>query len=98
MRSTRKGDVLIAVSFTPYADETLAAVQAGLGRGAKLIAITDSRMSPIARDATATLLVQDHATFGFRSLTSTMALAQSLFIALAYRLELDYEPSTPAAT
>ncbi|MEY4749892.1 MAG: hypothetical protein RIQ60_2106 [Pseudomonadota bacterium] len=94
LRSTRPGDVLIAVSFTPYADETLVAVQAGLARGARLIAITDSRMSPLARDATATLLVQDHATFGFRSLTSTMALAQSLFIALAYRLELDYRPTT----
>jgi DNA-binding MurR/RpiR family transcriptional regulator len=94
MRSTRAGDVLIAISFTPYADETLAVVQAGLARGARLIAITDSRMSPLARDAAATLLVQDHATFGFRSLTSTMALAQSLFIALAYRLELDYQPTT----
>lgn len=96
MRSTRKGDVIIAVSFTPYAEETLAAVQAGVARRARLIAITDSRMSPLARDAAATLVVQDHATFGFRSLTSTMALAQSLFIALAYRLELDYEPSTPS--
>jgi len=98
LRSTRKGDVLIAVSFAPYAEETLAAVQAGLARGAKLVAITDSRMSPLARDAAAVLLVQDHATFGFRSLTGTMALAQSLFIALAYRLELDHEPGAPAAS
>ena len=92
LRSARTGDVLIAVSFVPYAEETLAVVQAAQQRGAKLIAITDSRMSPLARGASAVLLVQDHATFGFRSLTSTMALAQSLFIALAYRLELGYEP------
>ncbi len=92
LRSARAGDVLVAVSFAPYADETLAVVQAARARGVKLIAITDSRMSPLSRDAAALLLVQDHATFGFRSLTSTMALAQSLFIALAYRLELDYEP------
>ena len=91
LRSARPGDVLIAVSFAPYADETLAVVQAALQRGAKLIAITDSRMSPLAREASALLLVQDHSTFGFRSLTSTMALAQSLFIALAYRLELGHE-------
>jgi DNA-binding MurR/RpiR family transcriptional regulator len=67
----------------------MAVADAALARGAKIIAITDSRMSPLARDAAAVLLVQDHATFGFRSLTGTMALAQSLFIALAYRLELD---------
>jgi hypothetical protein len=42
--------------------------------------------------------VQDHTTFGFRSLTGTMALAQSLFIALAYRLELGYEPSPSLAS
>ncbi len=94
MRSTRDGDVLVAISFAPYAEETLAMVHAAHARNVKIIAITDSRMSPVARDAAATLLVQDHATFGFRSLTSTMALAQSLFIALAYRLELEVEPAS----
>ena len=93
LRSARRGDVLVAISFAPYAEETLAVVEAARSRGAQLIAITDSRMSPLAREAAATLLVQDHATFGFRSLTSTMALAQSLFIALAYRLELEVEPA-----
>jgi DNA-binding MurR/RpiR family transcriptional regulator len=97
LRSARRGDVLIAVSFAPYAEETLAVAHAARQRGAKLIAITDSRMSPLARDANAVLLVQDHSTFGFRSLTSTMALAQSLFIALAYRLELGQEPQSPLA-
>jgi DNA-binding MurR/RpiR family transcriptional regulator len=96
LRGVRKGDVMIAVSFAPYAEETQVAAVAALQRGARLIAITDSRMSPIARDAAAALLVQDNATFGFRSLTSTMGLAQSLFIALAYRLELDYSPTQQA--
>ncbi|MFL6663903.1 MAG: MurR/RpiR family transcriptional regulator [Rhizobacter sp.] len=92
LRSVRPGDVMVAISFAPYAEETEVAAEAALKRGAKLIAITDSRMSPLARGAAATLVVQDNSTFGFRSLTSTMGLAQSLFIALAYRLELDYQP------
>jgi len=92
LRSVRPGDVMVAISFAPYAEETQVAAEAALKRGAKLIAITDSRMSPLAREAAATLVVQDNSTFGFRSLTSTMGLAQSLFIALAYRLELDYQP------
>lgn len=96
MRGVRKGDVMIAVSFAPYAEETQLAAEAAVQRGAKLIAITDSRMSPLARDAAALLLVQDNSTFGFRSLTSTMGLAQSLFVALAYRLELDYQPTQQA--
>jgi len=94
IRSLRAGDVLIAISFMPYAEETVQVAQQAAQRGAKLIAITDSRMSPLAREAEATLIVQDSATFGFRALTATMGLAQSLFVALAYRLELSYRPTT----
>jgi DNA-binding MurR/RpiR family transcriptional regulator len=91
VRSVRKGDVLIAISFSPYAAETLAVARTALGRGATLLAITDSRMGNLARLAHVVLKVEEHATFGFRALTSTMGLAQSLFIALAYRLELSYK-------
>lgn len=68
--------------------------QAAVARGAQLIAITDSQLSPLAAQAKVVLIAQDGATFGFRSLTST--LAQSLFLGLAYRLELAYE--APVAT
>jgi DNA-binding MurR/RpiR family transcriptional regulator len=95
MRSVRKGDVMIAISFAPYAEETLSAVNVAVERGARLIAITDSRMSPLAKQAHVPLVVQDNSTFGFRALTSTMGLAQSLFIALTYALELPYRPTTP---
>ncbi len=95
MRSARPGDVMLAISFAPYAEETLAAVELAQERGVRLIAITDSRMSPLAKDAEVTLIVQDNSTFGFRALTSTMGLAQSLFIALAYALELPYRPTSP---
>ncbi len=96
MRSVRKGDVMVAISYQPYAQETLDVAQAAVARGARLIAITDSLMSPLARDAQVALIVLENSTFGFRSLTSTMGLAQGLFIALAYRLELPYQPTTAA--
>ncbi|WP_415205567.1 MurR/RpiR family transcriptional regulator [Pseudorhodoferax sp.] len=89
MRAMSEGDVMIAVSFDPYAKETLEVVEAALARGARLIALTDSKFSPLVRQASATLLVQDSAPYGFRSLTSTLCLAQSLFISLAYRMELE---------
>jgi DNA-binding MurR/RpiR family transcriptional regulator len=93
LRGLREGDVMIAISYAPYAEETLQATEFALARGARLIAITDSRMSPLGNDATVTLVISESSTFGFRSLTNTMALAQSLFIALAYRLELDVPPA-----
>jgi len=89
LRSLRKGDVLLAISFAPYAPETLAIVETARQRGARIIALTDSRMSPLAEQAEAVLCVQESISFGFRSLTGAIGLAQSLFIALAYRLELD---------
>ncbi len=95
MRSVRKGDVMIAISFAPYAEETLSVAKLAEERGAKLLALTDSRMSPLAKLAHVSLVVQDNSTLGFRSLSSTMGLAQSLFIALAYSLELPYATTTP---
>jgi hypothetical protein len=95
MRSVHSGDAMVAVSFAPYAQETLQVVQAAGARGAQIIALTDSRMSPIAQSAQAVLVVQESATMGFRALSSTMGLAQSLFIALAYALELSHAGTVP---
>ena len=90
MRSLTKSDVVIVVSFAPYADESMQCARLATAVGAKVIAITDSQMSPLASLSAATLVVAESATFGFRSLTNTMCLAQSLFIALAYQTELLY--------
>jgi len=97
LRGLRADDVMVAISYAPYAEETVLAVHVARERGARLIAITDSRMSPLAAEAAVTLLVSESTTFGFRSLTNTMALVQSLFIALAYRLELDVPATSPGA-
>ena len=98
VRAVRKNDVMIAISYRPYAEETVRVAKEALKRGARLIAITDSRMSPLARDAQVAFIVEDNSTLGFRSLSSTMGLAESLFIALAYRLELPHLPVKPRHT
>lgn len=88
LRALRDTDVLIAISFEPYGKETLAAVTTALKRGAKVLALTDTHLSPLAKQAHVSLVIPESAVFGFRSLTNTMVTAQSLFVALAYRLEL----------
>lgn len=93
LRGLRANDVMVAISFAPYAEETESLVRQAHERGAHIIAITDSSLSPLARLAKATLLVNETSVFGFRALTNTMTLAQSLFMALAYRLELQYVPT-----
>jgi DNA-binding MurR/RpiR family transcriptional regulator len=91
VRSASRDDVVVAISFTPYGKETLACVRYAQERGAKSVVMTDSRLAPLARGADALLVVREGSAFAFRSLTSALCLAQALFVALAYRLELDVE-------
>ncbi|OBV39775.1 MurR/RpiR family transcriptional regulator [Janthinobacterium psychrotolerans] len=95
MRSIRRGDVAIAISFAPYGKETLQCARLAQDNGAKVLVITDSKLAPLARAADALLTVTEGSAFAFRSLTSTICLCQALFIALAYRLESDIKEITP---
>jgi len=52
------------------------------------------RLAPLARGADALLVVREGSAFAFRSLTGALCLAQALFVALAYRLELEVEETT----
>ena len=79
------GDLLIAVSYRPYAEETLEVVRATHARKAAILAITDSAVSPIAKEADTVLRVQEAEIRGFRSLSASMCLAQTLVIGYAFR-------------
>ncbi|MBN7130625.1 MurR/RpiR family transcriptional regulator [Burkholderia multivorans] len=92
-RLVRPGDVLIAVAFNPYVEEISQVMQHAVQQGARLIAITDSRMNQLAREAEVVLMVQDHATFGVHAMTAVIGLAHCLFAALSYRLERTRQPA-----
>jgi DNA-binding MurR/RpiR family transcriptional regulator len=80
-------DVLLAISFRPYATETDETVRIAVERGVPIVVITDSKLSPLARLATVAFTLPDSEVHGFRSLTPALCLAQSLAIGLAYRLD-----------
>lgn len=84
-----KNDVLLAVSFKPYGEETLSAIRLARSKGARVILITDSKFNPLVQEAEVTFFVHDAEVRSFRSLVSTLSLAQSLCIGLAFRLEKD---------
>ena len=77
-------DVVIAISFPPYAAETPAICAQAKIQGAKLIAITNGVLSPIAKDADLVLEVNDAELKGFRSLTSAFCLVQTLAMCIAF--------------
>jgi DNA-binding MurR/RpiR family transcriptional regulator len=89
MRSVRGRDVVLAISFSPYGKETQFCARIARLSGARLLVITDSQLSPLARNADAVLTVTEGSAFAFRSLASVMSLCQALFVALAYKLEVD---------
>lgn len=76
-------DAALAVSFTPYASETVTLTNACKARGARIVSITDSVFSPIASPAEVMLEIVEANFEGFRSMTATMALAMSLAVAVA---------------
>jgi DNA-binding MurR/RpiR family transcriptional regulator len=80
-------DLLIAVSFHPYARETAEIVTASRARGAQVLAISDSRLSPIARESDLYFEIKDAEVRQFRSLTASLCLAQTLVISYAYRAQ-----------
>lgn len=82
-------DVVIAISFRPYADDTVAVAERAKANGAPLIAISDSRLSPIARDAAVCFEIKDAEVRQFRSLTASMCIAQTLVISYAYQYGLE---------
>ena len=77
-------DALIAVSFKPYADETLGVVRACRDKGVAVLAITDSAVSPLGSVSDVMLEVVDAQLEGIRSLTASMCLAVSLVVALGH--------------
>jgi DNA-binding MurR/RpiR family transcriptional regulator len=86
-------DVVIAVSFRPYASDTAAVAERAAANGAPLIAISDSRLSPVARNAAVCFEIKDAEVRQFRSLTASMCLAQTLVISYAYKYGPDAEPA-----
>ena len=81
------GDVLIAVSFYPYSDETVDIVKLAGERGIPVIGISDSDLSPVCADAKAWFRIHDAEVHHFRSLSATMLLAQVLATSLAFESE-----------
>jgi DNA-binding MurR/RpiR family transcriptional regulator len=85
VRSIQADDALIAISFSPYARETASIVERAAARGAAVIVISDSMVSPISRFATVFFEIKDAEVQGFRSLTASLCLAQTLAVGLAMR-------------
>ena len=82
-------DLLLAVSFKPYAPETIEIVEQAATRSVSVLAITDTALSPLAPLAQVCFEIGEAQIRGIRSPTATMCLAASLVVGLGAYLERD---------
>ena len=95
----RPTDLLFVVSFRFYASEVVNIVEEAAARDVPIVAISDSTLSPFAKNARVLFAVPEHEYTFSRSLAAPMCLAQALIVALASRLQREPDqPRIPVAT
>lgn len=82
----RRGDVVVAVDLRRYEGWVLDVVALAADRGAIVVAVTDSPLSPLAERADATFSVAAEGAGPFDSHVGTLALVNALTSAVARRL------------
>lgn len=84
IRQAARGDALIAIGFEPYSTEIVEVLRVAREAKLKIIGISDSQVSPICVDSHVSFIVADAEIRGFRSLTTSMLLAQAIVLGYAY--------------
>jgi len=82
LRGIGADDALLVVGFSRYTRATVHAAEHAAARGARVIAITDSRLSPLAAAADHVLVVAKESPSFFGSLVGALALVQAIIAGL----------------
>lgn len=85
LRSVGPGDVLLAVTVSPYTRYTAHAAEFAVSRGAKLVALTDSELSPIGKLASVVIRIRTETDSFFNTMTPSFAAAECLVELIAAR-------------
>ena len=74
------GDVLLALSFRPYAQLTIRLCQYAKSRGARIVALTDSKLSPLFRLADESVFVAADGPSYFNSMVGPTIILERLLV------------------
>lgn len=83
------GDLLVAMTFTPYRVEIVEATRMATDHGVTIVAVTDSRTSPIARLADHAFVVPTETPQYFSSVIGAVALLEALLAFMAAETPAD---------
>ena len=78
LRLARRDDVMLVFSYRPYARDAVRAVDYIKNQGAKVIAVTDSKVSPIAKAAEIAIVVSNSSASLLPTVMPFLAIAQAL--------------------
>jgi len=78
----RKGDVVIAITFAPYSQETIDLAAYAHANGNKVIAISDALSGPMRKTEALMLSVSEVDVGAFRALSATISLAIALAVSV----------------
>lgn len=84
-----EGDVMIAISFPRYSSRIIKAVEYAKGKGADVIALTDSKFSPIAAEADQLLIAYSDMASFMDSLVAPLSIINALVVAVARKRETE---------
>jgi DNA-binding MurR/RpiR family transcriptional regulator len=85
MINVGEGDLVIGIGFPRYAAKTIDALEFAQDRGAKVVALTDSLLSPLAAKADYTLIAQSNMASFVDSLVAPLSVINALIIAVGMR-------------
>ncbi|HHP0469239.1 TPA: MurR/RpiR family transcriptional regulator [Vibrio harveyi] len=84
-RRMNEKDVLFAITFNPYAEETSQLIDDACKKNVPIVCITDNQMTPHGSKMDVCFEVQEGELMGFRSLSSSMYLTQAIAVSLICR-------------
>ncbi|HEX3710869.1 MAG TPA: MurR/RpiR family transcriptional regulator [Pseudolabrys sp.] len=85
LRTIGSGDVLLAISVKPYVKHTIDAAKFAKERGAQVVALTDSEISPLVALADEVILVRTDTPSFFHTMAPAFAVAECLAALIAAR-------------
>ena len=85
MINVHEGDLVIGIGFPRYAAKTIDALDFSKARGATVVALTDSLLSPLATKADYTLIAQSNMASFVDSLVAPLSVINALIMAVGMR-------------
>ena len=85
LRGVSGDDAMLVISFPPYTQLTIDAVGYAAEAGARIVAITDSAVSPAANAAAHTIIARNRSASFYHSFTGALAVVQALITLLVSR-------------